>query len=534
MATIPTVNALGARPTPTAVGPVIREDRSAPARAMQQLGQTVTRIGEEHERRQDEAAFLDAQVQANNWEAENIHDPEKGAKAKRGKDAFHLQETLPATFDQFRDKVVSGLSNNRQRQMVGKLLDSRRGQLLQWTGDYVGREREAYEEGTFKAGLASSVGRVALDPTQVDQERRVQSVAVLNRMRRRGAGQPEIDLALAALDSDLNTAVLDNYLGNEQYAKAREHFSKVSDRLMPDARAKYKKAVDEAGVRLQSQENADGIIAKAGSRAAALALARKIEDPEVRDATEQRVSRYWSEREQGDNEREARAYSAALSLVENGEAKTRADIPVATWNDMSGEQQARVNDRLRQRATGADVVTNSNVYYELDQLAADNPQKFGDLDLVPYFPHLAPADREKLSGLQRRLKAGEVAGFQTVRDVREGLVKEVYGNTPKGEKLERANALRRRFDEAVLAEQEGGGKRVNSQRAQEIKKSLLVEVVTSPGLVWDTEKPVYEIGIEDVPAAERAEIEGALKRKGRTVTEQLIVDLYVRGKARPE
>lgn len=536
MPKLPTANAMGPRPTPSAIVPVVREEGlAAPTRAMQQLGETIQRVGDDYGRRQDEAAFFDAQVQVNDWEAANLHDPEKGAKSKRGKDAFELTKTLPESFDQFRDKVVTGLSNNNQRRAVGKLFESRRAQIIGWTGDYVGRERESYEDGVFKAGLTSSIGRVALDPALIDQELRNQTVAVVSRMKRQGRDQAEIDVAIGGLGTAMHTAVLDTYLGEEQYSDARAYFSKVSEQLTPDARAKYKKAVDEAGLRQQSQQQADVIIAQAGGRSEAMRLAKAIEDPEVRDATEQRVSRYWSEREQSQNERESKAYSEALSLVENDMAKARAEIPVATWNAMSGEQQARVNDRLRQKATGADVVTDSKVYYELDQLAAENPQRFGELDLVPFFQHLGPADREKISGLQRSVKAGQIAGFKGQREIREELVNDFFKG-PRG-KAPEADAMRQRFDDAVTVHIETKGKRPDINELRAIRAGLVKDVVLKDRSLWfDDTRKVYEIGIEDVPEADRAEIEAALKKprkgfpSGRAVTEQAIVELYLKGR----
>ena len=239
------------------------------------------------------------------------------------------------------------------------------------------------------------------------------------------------------------------------------------------------------------------------------------------------MANYWSQREQDENETENRAYSEALSLVENGEAMSRADIPVTLWNTMSGSQKATVNDRMRQKVTGADVVTDDKVYYELDQMAADNPQRFGELDLAQYFRHLAPADRDKLSNLQRRVKAGEISGFKGQRDIREELVNDFYKGPSS--KTPEADGLRRRFDEAVQVHVESKGKRPDVAELRAIRAGLVKEVVLKDRSMWfDDKRKVYEIGIEDVPAADRAEIEAVLTKRGRAASEQAIVELYLK------
>jgi hypothetical protein len=530
MAKIPSAADFGARPAPNTLAPVSYDSGgAAPARALQRAGQVLSRIGERAQEQEDEAAFHEAQAKANEWEAENVHDAEKGAKAKRGKDALTLDKELPESFDRFRDSLMTGLTSNRQRQVVGRMLEGRRAQLQQWTSEYVGRQRDEYEEGSYQAAKQTAVQRVALNPALADQELRTLRVATLARARRRGDAPEVIDAEVSALDSDFQSAVLDSHLGAEQYAQAREHFSKVADRLTPEARAKYKKAVDEGGLRLDSQQKADEIMAGAKSRADALAAAKKIKDPELRDATETRVDREWSNREQAQTEAEKSAFSDTVKLIVAGSATSRDDIPVAQWNTMTGPQQHDALELMRKKAKGDDAVTDFGVYYELDQMAAENPQKFGELDLTLYAPHLDKTDREKVSALQRAVKSGQIAGFKGQREVREELVNDFYQKAKN--KTPEADALRRRFDEAVQVHIDTKGKRPDINELRTIREGLVKDVMLKDRWgPFNDERKVYEIGLEDVPDADRKEIEAALKKRGRTVTEQAIVELYLKGR----
>jgi hypothetical protein len=526
---LPSAADMGARRMPGTLPSVVRGDSGeASSRALGAVGRSLAETGERLQAQADETAVQDAQIKFNQFEVERIHDPEKGAKLRLGKDAIGVSKSLPEEFDRYRDDVLKGLSSNRARAIVGKIAESRREQVQTWAADHEGQQRRVYEDSTFKGARESAIQRVALDPSKAAQELAMQTLATQQYLTKRGR-TGEIEAESLEVGSSIHSAALSNYLETEQFGKASEYFKANRGALTAAAREKYQKDIDEAGVRVQSQANADRIIAKAGSRKEALAEARKIGDAEVRDATEQRVSNYWSQREQDENEQQSSAYSEALKRVYSDGAKTRAEIPVQTWNAMSGEQQGAVLRAMQKDESAGPTDAESKVFYELEQLAADNPQKFGELDLTHYFPHLARTHQDKLSGLQRSVKSGEIAGFKGQVQIREELVNDFYkaakGKTPE------ADALRRRFDEAVQVHIGAKGRRPDVAELRAIRDGLTKEVVLKDRSLWfDDKRKVYEIGFEDVPEADRKEIEAALKKAGRSVSEQAVVDLYLKGR----
>ena len=116
---LPTVADMGARSTPRTRPGIVRGDSGeATSRALGGLGRSIAEAGERLQDSADEAAVQEFQVQANQWAMERIHDSEKGAKAKQGKDAFGLEKSLPEEFDRFRDSAVKNLTSNRARAIV--------------------------------------------------------------------------------------------------------------------------------------------------------------------------------------------------------------------------------------------------------------------------------------------------------------------------------------------------------------------------------------------------------------------------------
>lgn len=252
MPRIPDATALGARPTPSALQPIVRQGGAESARAKQQLGGTLVGIGDDMYRRQAEAEAAEGRNALNQFEA-GLHDPTTGLRSKRGKDSFDLTEKVPAQFDEYASKVAGGMQNKRAREAFTEMAAARREQIGRMVGDYVGREREGYEAGQYKAGIESSINRVSLTPTALKGELDFQSITTTARLRRQGASDEEISGAVFGIESDTHSAVMDRYLSQDRLGQASAHFRDYSERLTPKARAHYQNALDVQGKRQQAE-----------------------------------------------------------------------------------------------------------------------------------------------------------------------------------------------------------------------------------------------------------------------------------------
>ena len=230
------------------------------ARAMGQVGQVLGKIGEEISREEDAQAFGAARRQVDEWERTTVHDPEKGAVALKGKQAFDLPKMLPAAFDKFADQVAAGLTTNRQRQAFEQLRESRRERLGSWADGHAFKQREAYNLGEFEAdvdGYHKNAVSFANDTKMVKTELAMQKTRIEGFLGGKVAPQA-VEQAVQAAAGKTNTGVLQSLIANGNLTQAREYFSdpKVKASLDDRTRAMFAKDIAHQSDLIEANETA--------------------------------------------------------------------------------------------------------------------------------------------------------------------------------------------------------------------------------------------------------------------------------------
>lgn len=254
MATMPK---LGARRIPESRRAIASVDLSAEGRAIEGFGNTMRQAGEDMMQRQrqeeDAAAVFSARRQLDDWERTNLHDPQNGAVAKLGRDAFDLPDTIPKSFDAFAETLGAGLTSPRQRTAVQEMIVSRRDQALNFVDRHAFQQRQVYEEGQFKADIDSSLNRAALlvdagDINTAQAETKIAQTRAVGFLKARGKSEEEIAMAVKDISSRASVATINVLLEKdkpteaESYLKANAGSMKVEDMLR--AQAAVGKAVD--------------------------------------------------------------------------------------------------------------------------------------------------------------------------------------------------------------------------------------------------------------------------------------------------
>jgi hypothetical protein len=170
-------------------------------------------------------------------------------------------------------------------------------------------------------------------------------------------------------------------------------------------------------------------------------------------------------------------------------------------------------------------------------------EQFADENLLKYRPVLGDAEFKELSTLQAGIRKGDAKalkqldGYRTdAQIVNDGLaavgIKPTGGSTSN---KERVNQFRKQVDHEIVKLQEKTGKKATSDEVQAIVDSLLIKGVTQAGVLWDTKKRRFELepGEEfqdiEIPDAEQKAIESALKARGKPVTRDAVIQLYLKG-----
>lgn len=314
----------------------------------------------------------------------------------------------------------------------------------------------------------------------------------------------------------------------------------VAEYLQPDVRAKLLEAAKNENrqltVRRESQAQEDAIVEKFGGNwSAALSAARDIEDPEVRDSTVSRIKVRQAEAKQFELETREALGEEALAFINDG--GKFADLPLHIKNGLKTSALNSLRAYAEQQAGGGTRRTDPETLIELSMLSTDDPQKFGELDMLGYRDKLSDGDFEEFVDLQRKIRSGSLdgkaTGFMTINQVRDERIRDIFGSAaPTSKEKPEVSAARRKFitqyETQLKAFKEQTGKPATADDARKILDEMTAEVTINRSLWFDAEKPAFEVTFDDIPDAEGQQIVAALRKAGKAVTPEAVLDLFIR------
>jgi hypothetical protein len=485
---IPDATALGPRPTPDVLQPVLEQPGSLKARALQGLGKTLVGIGDQMYQSDAESQYNEARTALNDFEAK-LHDPDTGIASKQGKDAFDLTKTAPAQFDEFTGKVINGMTNKRARELASDMALSRRSQIQATVGDYVARQREVYNDGQYKAGMESSMNRVSTRPDMLATELEFQRTATTGRLAKRGASPEETSAAIGNLHSAAYGAVVDGMIGRGQYQEARKFFDKNLSAFGDKS--------DEYGRRTNAAIEHDLLV----------------------------KDRLRAEAERGVRVKASQAIEASDPT-----------LPVDTvLKDMSVSISAQpglreqLESRQKQRLQGLSVQSDPREVDRLRTLQGTDPQAFEKVDITKSYPKLSISDRDYFEKAQK--EAGDPSKQAQVATEEAQLRK--YGDLmklPGGDKGDELRGLfRQAYDgEKAAAMKANGNKAPNFDEREAIFKRITLPFMREHWYKSNETIPAFRAKEGDtVPTADRDQIvEAFTARNKRAPTEQEVTYYY--------
>ena len=176
----------------------------------------------------------------------------------------------------------------------------------------------------------------------------------------------------------------------------------------------------------------------------------------------------------------------------------------------------------------------------------DRADEFKDEILPKYRGELSDKDMYHLIELQAGLRKGDskatkaLDGYRTdsmiVNDALAAAGFDTGRNAGTKDK-ESVAKFRRMVDQQILMVQEKTGKKVNNNDVQQIVDSLMIKgKIKGSGWLWDDTARAFELSTDEaenfmpeVPDDQRAKIVDALKKHGKPVTEEMIVNIFVKG-----
>jgi hypothetical protein len=553
MAEIPDV---GGRGTPRSNRAIVT-DRSGLilGDALEDVGGELGRVGEELEQKRNRFAL--AKAKSSFLRA----DLEARAELEQDQDFTTHEQRYREKLGKARDAATDMIEDQEQRTFFGMEadLDLERGVAA------VRQRARSIETDSAMADLSTMLDGNRAAALQAKDEP-TRAAIIQNSMEAIAAAREQYGDSFTELDAtklrqqwthDYAEASIAMMPASQRVAVLKNPKNTAAAFLQPDERAKLLKAAEdedkELRIRSSSQDQSDRIMEAHSDRGEALAAARAIKDPEIRDATTTRVNARFAELEAIDNERNDKAFTDAATLVEQ---KGSIDgIDVRTWQTvLTQSQRVALEARAKQLRDGIEPTTDIALWYERRQEAADHPAAFAKRNLMDDRHLLADGDFKGLAEIQAAIRDGNpkadqlLSGVRTATQVVDDTLRQIGidpSPKPGTTGAEQVARFSRAVDERVMALQTVTGHKATTEEVQGIVDELVVKGEV-PGRTFfglfssSDDKFLFEIedgeafsvtAVDQVPAADRRQIEAALKKRGRPVTSEAVLTLYNAGRA---
>lgn len=276
-----------------------------------------------------------------------------------------------------------------------------------------------------------------------------------------------------------------------------------------------------------------------------LKAAGEITDPKRREKSLMQIKNNYAMVKEAQRAQEEKFADQAWQLVGRG-----ARVPEAVLAGMDGKERVQLQEHLRAKADRGPVApkTNPADHARLIDMMLNDPEAFKKERLAA--AKLSSTDLEQFAAKQQALRAG--GGKQDSMLTDEARVSNalISAGIDAKKNPEAATAVRVEVDRRVrAASADKGDKPLTPDEKQKVVDSVLVDKVFVDEWGRDPEKPVAllkdgEIGkayvnvggkpvkVSTVPSTDRAQIIAALRKRGLPVTEQAIVETYLRKNAK--
>ena len=537
----------------------------------------------------DNAAAYQAATSAQSTLNTMLWDKDTGLfNTRRGEKAIGVADDGLKQFDAWAQQERGRLKNPRQVELFDKLLAAPRDGFQRQLLQHQSREFEAWQGETYKNAIQTTHEGAGLnygDDNALDAGLIGLRGAIATRLQSQGAASLIGDEIKRATGDYYASAVI-GAMANKDYARARLLLTRHDGEFSQEQRVKLDGMLKPAEAHLGAMTAVDEATAEPGwTRASAEKVLREryAQDPEGLKVARAELDYRDNVRDEGQNEVIAKFMAPANQELAEAERTGRpvsmssrallnlagADPTGETYRQMVG-RYADYNRQLQDRAlardkrmsgiTGTDPEQNASAI--LFDMAA-NPGAYkgkpmdGALREAIKSGTLRPSDALRIQNHWNDIQAGnktpELATFSTAENYLNDLLDGAYiskgtGDTPKAYKelgtTEQAAlkaSVRLAIDRALADAQVTEGRKYNNaevrgvvlnafRQATLVNKPLIGRDEKTPMLVVDPEGIGPRVGstvnYNAIPAATRAAIESVLRKNGKPVTKQSVIEYY--------
>lgn len=493
-------------------------------------------------KRMDEIAVIHASNQLDAFENDLLYG-DSGLMRTKGNDSFGAYDGFEKAYTTKGDELEKGLANEEQKLAFLRRRSSKFDSASSKLRQHIASESEKFDAAESQKqieNITNDAVRSYTSPREVAAKLGEAEMAARAYADRNGMGAEQTKAMVLDVKSGIHQGVINNLLADPEKAPAAQvYFDAVKDQIDPKKLDEIEKALHVGSIRGQSQKEADRILQESKTLTEALEKAKTIENPELRDDTEDRIQREFNRRkaaEQADNETRM---TEAGNILDKTNGNIRAISP-AEWSKLSPGQKQQLQNYAKREVTGGGSGTGTSgmaLWMKLMEEKASDPEAFKRRDLTKFIGTINKTELKSLMNEQVDLRAGkqvkELDDFRTVNQVIEGALDGIIDTT-------KDKAAKGKVTQAVAEKQRDfirrtGKQPLNEDIAKMVDEVVREEVTIKGSQVWDfnpfnnsdTRKPVLQLKPKDIPASERRRIEAKLRSLSIPVNDREVMRFFV-------
>lgn len=321
---------------------------------IQRAAQSAAGIIKAEREKADRTATLQARTSLDQVEVDLLYNPQTGALAKRGQDAFTVDQSTLKAYDEQVAKVEGGLATDGQKQAFLLMAAQRRAEINKQLQRHISGELTSYADAANKASLESTLNNVSAnygDPDRVEQERKFGLAVIMSDTDNKGLPASVVKAKVDSWESMVQKAVVER-LAVDDPVKAKEYFEQNSAKFLPSEAVKIKAQLQPLAEAQQGLQAANEIFYSTDEKTSLADMLKKVNDrfpkaPNVVKGASAEIRSLYSAREEAKKQEiegaENAVYSAVAKVKLAGGVPKRSDVPAEAWAKLAAVAPDKVD-----------------------------------------------------------------------------------------------------------------------------------------------------------------------------------------------
>ncbi len=498
----------------------------------------------EEKKKADDIVVQDKLSAAIRKQNEVLYDPQNGAYWRKGKNAFGLMESHFTPFQKYLRELEGDMDADQRalfRRQAAHLEDETSTNIMKHIGvqigDYDEESSKNYQEVSLQKGI-NNRNAIGEDRRQLDNIKR----SIRANGIRLGKDAATVEAEVRKAEHEMYAGRVKAWLNDDMPEYAEQELARHGDKINSPVREQLLEDVGRHRSDKLGRQQADDLWARYSAKNPqdALSEAQRITDEKIRESAVRRVQELLKDREDRDKGRIDAGYQELSNLILTSHGK--AELPYSKLSQQPPENQRALINFRKSMLDGEVVPRNSKAYYDARTQAVVSPDKFVQRNLRALGDKIHPTELNELIDLQTKLIKGEdskeLDDHRTKLQIEESLLDAAgFDKDKHAKEIETLRSMAAAQERAVQAQT---GKKATNEDYERIFKNLVQKSVVKryglfgfDALKGDLEKPTglltpEDLDINEVPEVERQKASEALKRRGDTVTDEAIIELYIR------